>query len=553
MKPQLKVYLTLALLLIFIKTNYAQPNWVWAQGAGNISSEYSNAVCTDAKGNVYATGTFQGSSITFGSYTLNNAGTGTLDIFVVKYDASGNILWAKSMGGTHYDYAYGICTDANSNVYVTGYFRSPSITFGTYTLSNLDTVAEYPDIFISKYDSTGNELWAKSAGNKITWEMSYGICTDTNGNIYITGTYGYNTPMSFGSDTLINRGGYDIFLAKYDAGGNLLWAKSAGGFSYDYGIGICYDKSGNIYVTGYQIQSVFGNDTLTGIGLSAFVAKYDTAGNVLWARNAYGTISPTSTGTAITTDASGNIYITGYFRYSISFGNDTLSNAGYDGIFIAKYDSSGNAQWASSPGGTNYDYSNSICTDASGHVFITGYFSSSFLNFGGFPVLNTNAGYDDIFIAEYDASGNALWATSVGGQDNDFGMGICGNTSGDVYVTGYFGSYSLNFGSTTITNNGSNDIFVAKLSSIVGIEEPLDDSNFLVLNPNPTTNTFTIRNISSNEISSLEIFNPFAEIIYSEKMFGKSEYKVDANFAKGIYFVRVSDGEKHVVKKLIVE
>ena len=127
--------------------------------------------------------------------------------------------------------------------------------------------------------------------------------------------------------------------------------------------------------------------------------------------------------------------------------------------------------WGRTPGGTGSDYGNGICTDANGNIFITGYFASSFLNFGGFPVINDNVGYDDIFIAGYDSNGNALWAKSVGGTDNDYGTGICTSTSGDVYVTGYFGSYSVNFGSTTITNNGSNDFFLAKLSSIDGINE----------------------------------------------------------------------------------
>src|SRR5438034_11536727 len=104
------------------------PNWAWAKSGGSISNDYSNATCTDANGNVYVTGTFQGSTITFGSYTLHNVATGSLDIFIVKYDANGNVLWAKSGGGTGYDYAYGICADVNGNVYITGYFRGPFVT-----------------------------------------------------------------------------------------------------------------------------------------------------------------------------------------------------------------------------------------------------------------------------------------------------------------------------------------------------------------------------------------------------------------------------------------
>ncbi|HLG35075.1 MAG TPA: hypothetical protein VI757_09360, partial [Bacteroidia bacterium] len=493
--------------------SFAQaPNWLWARSGGSISNDYSNATCTDANGNVYITGTFQGSTITFGSYTLQNVTAGTLDIFIAKYDATGNVLWAESGGGTRDDYAYGIAADVNGNVYITGYFRSPSIMFGTITLTHSDSTGIYDDIFIAKYDSAGNVLWAKSAGSKVSWERSYGICTDTDSNVYITGMYVSSTPVIFGSDTLINRGGYDIFIAKYDAGGNLLWAKSEGGTSYDFGIGICFDISGHFYLTGYQYQAVFGNDTLTGNGLSVFVAKYDTSGNILWAKNALGpNVFSFSVGTGITTFSGSNVYITGFFRYSVSFGNDTLSNAGTDGIFIARYDSSGNALWGRSPGGTNYDYSNSICTDANGNAFVTGYFASSFLNFGGIPVLNANAGFLDVFVAQYDSSGNALWAKSIGGQDYDYGMGISSNAIGDVYLTGYFGSYSLNFGSTTVTNNGSYDIFLAKLSSLVGINEAENFDNNILIFPNPTTNEIRIQN-TEGRIESVEVWDVMGEL-----------------------------------------
>src|SRR6185503_13565738 len=114
----MKREITLVVLsFVFSLQAFSQaPNWLWAKSAGGISSDYSNAICTDANGNVYITGTFQGSIITFGTYDLHNVGTGALDIFIAKYDANGNVLWAKSGGGIGNDYAYGICVDTNDNV-----------------------------------------------------------------------------------------------------------------------------------------------------------------------------------------------------------------------------------------------------------------------------------------------------------------------------------------------------------------------------------------------------------------------------------------------------
>ncbi|HYV92885.1 MAG TPA: T9SS type A sorting domain-containing protein [Chitinophagales bacterium] len=548
--------LLLVVIFILIVTDIsAQANdWIWAEGAGDISNDYSNAVCTDASGNVYATGTFQASSITFGNYTLYNAGTGHLDIFVVKYDASGNVLWAKSGGGTGDDYAYGICADANENVFITGFFRPPSLTLGTITLTNADSTGFNFDIFTAKYDSAGNLLWAKSEPNPGS-ELCYGICTDSNGDVYITGAFGYQTNFIFGNYTLITRGYYDLFIAKYDSDGNVLWAKNAGGTQADGGQAICADASGNVYVTGYfQYQAIFGSDTIHGNGnVNVFLAKYDTHGNNLWAKSATGPAYSIGIGYGITADQGGKVYITGYFAYSVIFGSDTLGNSGYS-IFTAKYDTSGNALWGRSPGGTNLDYGTSISADAYGNVFVTGYFASSFLNFGGIPVLNANVGYNDIFVAEYDGSGNALWATGVGGPDYDYGMGICASTSGDVYVTGYFGSYSVNFGNITLINNGSYDIFLAKLGSYTGIEENYSQASCSVF-PNPSTGQFTVYSSSLKVGCTMAIYNVTGEKIYSQNIsnYNNNQMPINLKLNKGVYFIQLINGQQTITKQIVVE
>jgi hypothetical protein len=546
MKSQIKVYLTSVLVLSLIKTNFAQSlGWSWAKSAGSVSNDYSNATCTDANGNVYITGTFQGSTIIFGNDTLHNNATGTLAVFVAKYDANGNVLWARSGGGSSYDYTYGICTDTNDNVFIEGYSGSPSMTFDAVSLTN----SGGQSVFIVKYDSQGNVQWGKngkpttSTCNGTNW----GICSDVSGNVYIYGNANGSSgsKIIFDNDTL----GLGAFIVKYDGGGNLLWAKkiASGLVTDEREQSMCADLAGNIYITGAILyQAIFGTDTLSTAWLSVFIAKYDSSGNLVWITNT----GDEALGRSISTDANCNIYLTGYFGNLVAFGNDTLAGLPFSNsaVFIAKYDSSGNSLWGRTPGGSGFDYAQSICTDAMGNAFVTGYFNSTFLNFGGLPVFNSFTGNYDAFIAVYDGNGNALWAKGIGDQGNEYGMGIC-SAGNNVYVTGYFESFSLNFGSNVVANNGSTDIYLAKLSSTVGIEQQFQQDNLLILFPNPTTNTFTIKYISPHTISSLEIFNPLGEIVYTEKMIGKSEYKVDANFAKGIYFVRVND----VVRKLIVE
>jgi len=557
----MKKLLPVVLLFLIIKNSSAQPNWVWAKSAGAISNDYSNATCTDANGNVYITGTFQGSSIIFGSDTLHNTATGSLDIFVVKYDASGNVLWARSGGGTNNDYAYGICADIRGNVYITGYFTSPSITFGTINLNNLTSTGNGTDVYITKYDSAGNVIWAKSAGSSGAWAESSGICTDADSNVYITGTFGGDTAI-FGSYTLINKGNNAIFMAKYDAGGNVLWAKGMGGTQENGGYGICTDAKGNVYITGYfQHKAFFGSDSIMGNSdVSIFVAKYDTYGNKFWAKSANGPGWNWNFGTGIAADASGNVYITGVFQNSVIF-SDTLSNSGSIwSIYVAKYDSIGHALWGRSPGGTENDWGTGICTDASGTVFITGYFTSSFLNFGGHPVINANVGYNDIYVAAYDAGGNALWAKSVGGQDNDYGMGICSG-GGSVYVTGYFGSYDCTFGSTTLTNNGSYDVFLAKLNTYTGIEE--NSKSAWSVFPNPSNGQFTIYGLTPDpsskergeEEARIVVYNVMGEKVYSQLIGNNYTNQIPMNLKlnEGIYFLQLTNGRESFTQKIIIE
>jgi hypothetical protein len=534
--------LTLISILCFLSdmTNAQTLNWLWAKSAGSISNEYSNATCTDSKGNVYITGTFQGTAITFGSYTLHNNNAGALDIFVVKYDANGNVQWAKSGGGNNYDYAYGICTDANDNVYIEGYFVSSYVIFDTISLNR----SGGQDVFIVKYDSLGNVQWAKNGINQNGgYSQGWGICSDADCNVYIFGSG--SSSIIFYPFTLSQ----GAFIVKYDNGGNVLWAKkiATGLVANSREQSMCADIHRNIYITGaIQNQAIFDNDTLLSGWLGVFVAKYDLNGNLDWVKST----SDQAIGNAISADANGNVYLTGYFGSSVAFGNDTLAALPFSNftIFIAKYDSSGNALWGRSPGGTTSDMGQSICTDLNGHIFITGYFTSPYLNFGGIPVINNNGG-NDIFIAKYDANGNALLAQGIG-EGSEYGMGVCADISNNVYLTGYFGNYTLNFGGNTLYNNGSNDIFLAKLSSLVGINENHVNEGSLVIYPNPAKENIMIINPQKLEI---EIFNLQGQLI---KTINNAENQTTMDIsalANGIYFIKGTTEKEIIVKKFIKE
>ncbi|MFT6503184.1 MAG: hypothetical protein ACJASQ_003316 [Crocinitomicaceae bacterium] len=553
----MKITLLIIFITIFGIVNAQSTSFQWAKAAGGINYDEGNSIATDASGNVYVTGRFQSPTITFGTTTLTKVGT--FDFFIAKYDASGNVLWAKGAGGTKDDVGQSIATDANGNVFVTGYFYSPSITFGTTTLTN-SSIAD--DLFVVKYDANGNVLWAKSEGGT-GYEDGKSIATDLNGNVFVTGHFS-SSSISFGTTTLTNTSSPagEIFLVKYDSNGNALWAQIGGESPLTESVsGVTTDTNGNAYITGHFYDSSvwFGTINLTKTSTSEsdlYVVKYDASGNVLWAKGEGGTNN--DTGRSISTDPNGNVFLTGYFKSpSITFGTTTLLNVGTStgslNIFVAKYDSIGNALWAKGAGENESEIANGIITDANGNAYVTGQFNSSSISFGTNTLTKTGSTYySDIFVVKYDSNGNDLWAKGVGGTDSETGLGIATDANGDVFITGYFYSPSITFGATTLTNTGGS-IFVTKLgSSVTGIDN-LSYNSIIQIFPNPTSSSTTLH---ANEVlkdATLTVYNSLGQTVKETKnISGRTVILSTDNLANGHYFVHLKEENKVYTTKLTI-
>jgi hypothetical protein len=535
--------------------NAQTTDWLWAKNAGGtISSDWSNAVAIDASGNVYIAGYFTSPTIIFGTITLTDYAVGDVsNIFLAKYDDNGNVLWAKSAGRAGYDVANSVAVDASGNVYLAGGFTSDTIIFGTTSLVNYNP-GNY-DIFIAKYNTSGDVIWAKSAG-AIEDEKANSVAVDANGNAYVTGFFD-SPSIAFGTITLTNAGNDDIFLAKFDANGNVLWAKRAGGTYQDDAISVAVDVSGNAYIAGYfngycnNDTLIFGQDTLKDLNNEdVFLAKFDANGNALWGKSALGFEA------YVTLDTSGNIYLTGRFGDSNTiFGADTLINKGLYNIYFAKYDANGNALWAKSAGGTTDDGALSVTTNSSGNIYITGYFDSPSITFGSTILTNadTSGNTPDIFLAKYDDTGNVLWAERTGGLNHDVANSAALDASGNIYLTGYFGSPTITFGTTTLTNTTNSDvfydIFLAKSSSFTGIHELRNSFNYFVY-PNPSTNNITIE---SPQDAVIEITNIQGQLVKTFTTTGnKTNIDVSA-LPSGVYVVEVKTAKGVAVSKFIKE
>lgn len=404
---------------IFFAKYTAAGNCTWAKGIIG-SSGIGRSIALDAGGNVYITGQFQGTNIDFdpGAGVANLSSSGVNDIFFAKYDAGGNYLWARSIGGSTQDYGTSISIDPSGNVYITGYFQSALADFDPGPgVANLSCVgpAGTADLFFAKYDTNGNYLWAKAVGSTGGNDLALSISTDATGNSYITGSFaGISVDFDPGPGTAVLSAGAStttaVYFAKYDASGNYLWAKTISGSSPSIGHSISVDAAGNAWITGSFTGSSVDFDpgpgvaTLTtgALGGAMFFGKYNANGNYLWAK----AIEGAGAG-SIARNVSGKVYLTGQFASVVDFdpgpGTATLSASGID-LYFAKYDAAGNYIWAKSiPTSSSGDQGRSIAVDGSDNVYITGSFNGNNTDFDPGPGTATIStfGYSYMHLAKY--------------------------------------------------------------------------------------------------------------------------------------------------------
>jgi len=462
-------------------------NVLWAKsGTGTFSGW--GTVAIDAYDNVYSAGSYASDTVTFGNYVLTGG-----CIYIVKYDSSGNVIWANNIAGDPYNRTSGISADAMGNIYITGTYKS--LIIGNDTL----IFAGSQSLFLVKYGATGNFSWVKTFGEMYDDEIN-GVTTDNKENVYVTGSF-TDSALIFGNDTLMNinlDSAYEFYLVKYDSAGNVIWAKSAGGSSGCEGAGVSVDTTGNIYITGGFTgpNIVFGSTSLFSMNNpTIFILKYDTAGKVLWGETAGGgEIDETS---GITTDIDGNVYIKGDFAGGyIYFGGILLHTPSFENVFVAKYNSLGSPLWAKTVSANGDDivgYINGISTDAKDNVYVTG--------FGWEPVV-------------FDSD-------SLGIQSN--------NPNYDFY-------------------------FTAKLvnDSITALPTLSPPAHLITVYPNPTTGMVYFSGAPSG--CTLQVYNVLGEVI-SSSIIDRDNYSINlTGKAKGIYFYRITGADNGVQQgKVVVE
>lgn len=385
----------------------------WQQQLGTSSNDESQDLAVDSNSNVYITG------FTAGSLEGTNAGLD--DAWVAKYNSDGTILWKKQFGTSQAEQATDIVVDGSGNSYLTGFTNG--------NLADGSSNAGGRDAWVAKYDPDGDRVWIEQLGS-LKDDEAQSVAIDSAGNVYITGF----TEGNLAGD---RPGAKDVWLAKYDKDGNLVWTKQFGSTDNDLAYGITVDNANNLYLTGFTNGNLDGREAGK---YDSWVAKYDTDGNNLWLETLGSDTQSYSRNIAV--DGNGNVYITGI--------EEEGDNTSFD-AFLAKYSPEGSLVWKQQLASSDkWDSSYAVAVDDSGKIYISGYTAGT--------LAEENAGSFDAWVAQYDSNGTKLWTKQLGTAAEDSSLGVQVDNSSNVYISGYTA------GNLAGENAGGKDAWVAKLN-----------------------------------------------------------------------------------------
>lgn len=361
---------------IFVTKYDADGTTLWTHQFGSDQQDDASGIAIDANDNVYVTGW------TFGG--LEGTNIGQADLFLAKFNASGNQQWLRQLGTTSWDESHGVALDS-TGIYVTG-----------FTSGSLDgnTSAGSEDLFVTKYNDSGARLWTRQYG-ALSNDVARAVAADGNGSVYVAG-------LTQNSLDGAHAGKGDLIIVKYDADGNRQWTRQRGSSETEEAYAIALDTQGFVYVTGSTMGGLDGNQNGGGTDVlpaDLFVVKYQSDGIYEWTRQ-FGSDRPDNAyGIAI--DAGDNIYVTGGTRGELDGNINPIGD--YQG-FLIKYSSAGDRQWSRQFGGTQMDAPRGVAIHNDEGIYVVGTTSSGI---DGSPGLDLNAhiGGFDAFIVRYDSDG----------------------------------------------------------------------------------------------------------------------------------------------------
>ncbi len=486
-----------AYLRIFLVKADPTGNFQWVVTVDSSSGRLT-AITTDSIGNLYVLGIYDSAICVIGSHTLHNPSVYPMN-FLAKYSPAGNALWAENIaagidpsGGVSYP-SGGVATDMWGNVYVTTTFRTDTAIVGSFALINKGPTTGTADIILAKYNTDGNNIWAKNFGGQSD-DYSAVLSVAKGGDLYLSGQYTSAT-MNVGSDTLT-----DSFFA------------AGAPYPYQY----------------------------------SFLARFDSSGAPRWAFDMRKHVSVFG----ITTDARENLIAVGLADSNFIIGSDTMNAIGPKNALLIKYDSSGEMLWANSasPGTAAC-----VSADTCGNVWIAGMcYPWGAMLFDGHSVFEPSILTDPMFIAEYDACGKYVDGSAsiyISGGDDLMGMQLDGK--GNLIIAGDYEETPIYFGADTLALDTmvGEALFIAKytyapLTVPCMLCTPPEQivaspkTETITVFPNPVSEQLTIE--ASIIIRQIAITNLFGQTVYS-RQHNSDRVAIDvADLPTGIYFVKVN-------------
>lgn len=442
---------TIFTLLAFAAPLSAQ-SWQWVREGNGSSNDVVGGAALDTLGNVYTVGTFD-QNIAFGSTIFtNNTSTG---LFLVKYNAGGVYQWALAGLGAGNFLNAAVAVSKSGDVFIAGTYA------GTVRIGNdtLRTVAG-TEGFVARFSNGGTRRWIQRTALGPGNGYVRGVAVDNLNNCYITGFF--SDTASFDTLRQISTGGTDVFAAKYDRNGAILWSTRLGGPGNDEAHGIGIDGTGNAYVAGRFVDSVMiPADTIHSFGgIDAFVAKFSPLGAPTWMTPLGGAQSDVAWGIAV--DAFGNSHITGAVADTAHFDTLNVVARGGTDAFVAKVDGLGEVRWAQGIGSGNEDVGYGIALDEVGSVYVTGMAAdTAHMAALVLPIIPNNA---DVFVIKLNGTGSGEWVRGAGGKGRDEGRAIVVDKAGEMRVCGMFAD-TAHIGPFTSVSTGLQDVFIAKLGA----------------------------------------------------------------------------------------
>jgi len=543
--------------LFFWSISYCQ-NCIVAKSFGGNTSDCGRSIATDKNGNLYVSGYFYSEIIDFGDAMLTNTDNSgfTSDVFIVKYDSVGNIIWARSFGGMKDDYTFNMVVDSTGCSYMTGTFSSDSISFQSNYFINKGVA----DMFMMKMDENGIVVWAKTIGS-IDHDSGIDVKLDHIGNLLICGGFKSDS-LEFDQIKIAKSYIISGFLAKFSNSGNIIWVKELNGVPSSSDV----DLHNNITIGGDFYDDTLHIDQSNLVNHSTansdvFIAKFNESGSLIYAKS-FGSVYIDAFN-QLKNDSQGNLIFAGNFQGPVTNIDTVVLTSGNWDTFIVKLDSLGNLLWVKQTLSQGGIYAQVVEVDKFDGILITGYTMSQWMTIDSNYILTgTIFGNDQVFTLKFDKNGNSQWSIFFGGSYTERPLGNYVDNGNNLYLVGMFGSSTISLCNTSLINinpgtgNGLvfTDVFFAKFSNPppttdVNVRENDPESFKIEIFPNPSTGELTI--ISDIQFDKIVVTNTLGEIYFeSAKTEAKKSFIIDR---KGIYFITVENKKSILTKKVVIE